>query len=371
MHASTGSRKRTRSEWAEHYKDLHNKIKAKKLSEPATVGVKNVVDCESAIEDDSVASMDRFVTKGYKKIDLGEQVVSNGSGLGSSAGNSKDSFHVLAISSDDSADPGNSSANTDGSDESDPEYDDFSDDAEDDGLSDDAKDDDFSDEDYEAEEQLTSDDSKDSYYNEQETEDENDGALKGEVISNIIDKKKTLCTHGESDRMLYEKKEINTEHKVDDEPEPGNFSSPFPKSGEVAPYKSHKSNSLGDSDGSQIEWEQQSCQHYLKKLMMLGKKNTCTRKNYLTKNLVDSINSLKEKQCPIQENDLTQGTLPLRFRFEDEVQPPIAKSEWEKEMDSLFCDQELGHRESEIEFSSICPVHLPNYLFLYLVIFSK
>ncbi|KAH6819146.1 hypothetical protein C2S51_002749 [Perilla frutescens var. frutescens] len=69
----------------------------------------------------------------------------------------------------------------------------------------------------------------------------------------------------------------------------------------------------------------------------------------LIKILVDSINSAKENQYNIDENALVDDALPLRFGFEDEVVPPPEKSEWEKHMDSLFCDLELGLRESETD----------------------
>ncbi|KAL6570132.1 hypothetical protein OROMI_014646 [Orobanche minor] len=69
----------------------------------------------------------------------------------------------------------------------------------------------------------------------------------------------------------------------------------------------------------------------------------------LFKILVESINSVKELQCHNKGVVLTRPTLPLRFGFEDEVVSSRVKLDWEKEIDSLFCDLELGILESEID----------------------
>lgn len=42
----------------------------------------------------------------------------------------------------------------------------------------------------------------------------------------------------------------------------------------------------------------------------------------------------------------TQDTLPLKFRFEDEVPEVVEKTEHEKEIDDLFCELE---REWELD----------------------
>ncbi|CAA2964743.1 Hypothetical predicted protein [Olea europaea subsp. europaea] len=76
-----------------------------------------------------------------------------------------------------------------------------------------------------------------------------------------------------------------------------------------------------------------------------------------TKNL-DSIKMLinsieKEAQEPVKKhtsvdiNAMNPKSLPFKFRFEDEEPSPPEKSEWEKEIDSLFCDLDMGLRESE------------------------
>ncbi|KAK6119194.1 hypothetical protein DH2020_047068 [Rehmannia glutinosa] len=125
------------------------------------------------------------------------------------------------------------------------------------------------------------------------------------------------------------------------------ISSPFPipKSGKSAFSMDNKFKSLRDEDSCHIERVSEE-----KEFKFSKKRNSQERTLDLIKILVQSINSMKDDQFPIEENDLmTQSTLPLRFRFEDEVKPPYIKSDWEKEMDSLFGDLELGLRESEIE----------------------
>ncbi|KAG8384948.1 hypothetical protein BUALT_Bualt04G0171200 [Buddleja alternifolia] len=67
--------------------------------------------------------------------------------------------------------------------------------------------------------------------------------------------------------------------------------------------------------------------------------------------LVDSIwkesGLLDKKPLVLEKNDMNQTTLPLKFRFEDDNELPD-KTEWEKEIDSLFCELEMGLWESEI-----------------------
>ncbi|KAL7120368.1 hypothetical protein ACP275_02G118400 [Erythranthe tilingii] len=86
------------------------------------------------------------------------------------------------------------------------------------------------------------------------------------------------------------------------------------------------------------------------KVAKIGKKR---RNIELVNILVESINLFKEQKSPIEESGFAaQERLPMRFRFEDEVEPTVEKSEWEKEMDSLFHDLELGLRGFEIDHVS-------------------
>lgn len=58
---------------------------------------------------------------------------------------------------------------------------------------------------------------------------------------------------------------------------------------------------------------------------------------------------LQENPAPVKENNVSQGTLPLKFRFEDDQKPCLAeKTDWEMEIDSLFGDLEMGLWESEV-----------------------
>ncbi|KAL7157947.1 hypothetical protein ABFS83_02G109900 [Erythranthe nasuta] len=83
------------------------------------------------------------------------------------------------------------------------------------------------------------------------------------------------------------------------------------------------------------------------------KKNRAERNIELTKILVESINLFKGQKRPIEESGfIARERLPTRFRFEDEVEPTVEKSEWEKEMDSLFHDLELGLRGLDADHDS-------------------
>ncbi|EYU38299.1 hypothetical protein MIMGU_mgv1a026898mg [Erythranthe guttata] len=83
------------------------------------------------------------------------------------------------------------------------------------------------------------------------------------------------------------------------------------------------------------------------------KKNRAERNIELVKILVESINLFKGQNRPIEESGfIPRERLPTRFRFEDEVEPTVEKSEWEKEMDSLFHDLELGLRGLDTEHDS-------------------
>ncbi|XP_011085870.1 SNF2 domain-containing protein CLASSY 4-like [Sesamum indicum] len=130
----------------------------------------------------------------------------------------------------------------------------------------------------------------------------------------------------------------------------GGFCSPVPTV-ERGVYTSMDDESISSGDKGSCHTERVLERGLLfsKKGMKLGKRKTHAARNLdLIKILVASINSLKEEQCPIEDYVPAQNTLPLKFRFEDEVQPSPEKSEWEKQMDSLFCDLELGLRETEI-----------------------
>ncbi|KAL7120366.1 hypothetical protein ACP275_02G118200 [Erythranthe tilingii] len=83
------------------------------------------------------------------------------------------------------------------------------------------------------------------------------------------------------------------------------------------------------------------------------KKNRAERNIELIKILVESMNLFKGQKCPIEESGFAaRERLPTRFRFEDEVEPTVEKSEWEKEMDSLFHDLELGLRGLDADHDS-------------------
>ncbi|XP_073286826.1 SNF2 domain-containing protein CLASSY 3-like [Primulina huaijiensis] len=70
----------------------------------------------------------------------------------------------------------------------------------------------------------------------------------------------------------------------------------------------------------------------------------------LMEKLVDCIwderGSHEEKPDSVVENELSKETLPLKFRFEDDEPCLPKKSDWETEIDSLFCDLEMGLWES-------------------------
>lgn len=89
----------------------------------------------------------------------------------------------------------------------------------------------------------------------------------------------------------------------------------------------------------------------IKKAAKRTKKKIRLRRNLdMIRMLEDSIDALGESASPTEESVWTQINLPLKFRFEDEVQPPPERSEWEKEIDSLFGDLEMGLRECEIGY---------------------
>ncbi|CAI9770456.1 unnamed protein product [Fraxinus pennsylvanica] len=94
---------------------------------------------------------------------------------------------------------------------------------------------------------------------------------------------------------------------------------------------------------------QRTGQKGTRKVGKFGKKNTSAAKNAESiKTLVDFIE--KEADVAIESLatvDYNLKSLPLKFRFEDEEPFPQVKSEWEKEIDSLFCDLNMGLRESE------------------------
>lgn len=151
------------------------------------------------------------------------------------------------------------------------------------------------------------------------------------------------------------------------EPELGKYSSPVPI--ESASSMDNECKSSRDEDSCHVERVVERAQQCSEQKVKLSKKKSrATRNLDLIKILIESINSLKEKQSTIEENGLTQE-LPFKFRFEDEVLPPHEKSEWEKHMDSLFCDLELGLRECEIDCTNSSVVHFPLSLcFLYFIL---
>lgn len=67
-------------------------------------------------------------------------------------------------------------------------------------------------------------------------------------------------------------------------------------------------------------------------------------------------NNEEVEQAPASQTQDTQYTLPLRFRFEDEVPKVVEKTEYEKEIDNLFCELD---REWELdELQSIDPTEV-------------
>lgn len=94
---------------------------------------------------------------------------------------------------------------------------------------------------------------------------------------------------------------------------------------------------------------QRTGQKGTRKVGKFGKKKTNAAKNAESiKTLVDFIE--KEADLAVENLDPVDynlKSLPLKFRFEDEEPFPGVKSEWEKEIDSLFCDLNMGLRESE------------------------
>ncbi|KAL3829821.1 hypothetical protein ACJIZ3_018623 [Penstemon smallii] len=179
---------------------------------------------------------------------------------------------------------------------------------------------------------------------------------KGEDMVFIVDYKKKLPGVRKSSRINGEKKFGGLEILVDcdmnndtKQPQLGKSSPPLPipDCNEASSSKADESESLGH-DGT--ECVQKSVQKGSKKTEKHRKKKSHAAQNIdLIEVLVDAIDSLKEEAYLVKENIPIHTPLPSKFRFEDEVQPLPEKSEWEKEMDSLFCNLELGLQESEID----------------------
>ncbi|GER34233.1 chromatin remodeling 31, partial [Striga asiatica] len=129
----------------------------------------------------------------------------------------------------------------------------------------------------------------------------------------------------------------------------GNSDSSCAKRHKPGSDESFKNKPLGDAGGGHLEEAvERNPQFTLSK-----KKNSRATNQDLIEILVDSINSANEyDQSYGKKNEFTGPGLPLRFRFEDEVEPPRDKPEWEKEIDSLFCALDIGLIESEMDRAS-------------------
>ncbi|KAL2461112.1 SNF2 domain-containing protein CLASSY 3 [Abeliophyllum distichum] len=131
----------------------------------------------------------------------------------------------------------------------------------------------------------------------------------------------------------------------------GKFSQPLPVS------DGEESNSSLDVE-SKSSTKKGSC--YTKRLQRTGqngrrKVGTFSKKKTRAARNADAIKTFfvliekeadgaRENLAPVDNN---LKSLPLKFRFVGEEPSPPEKSEWEKEIDSLFCDLNMGLRESE------------------------
>ncbi|XP_073145153.1 SNF2 domain-containing protein CLASSY 3-like isoform X2 [Henckelia pumila] len=120
------------------------------------------------------------------------------------------------------------------------------------------------------------------------------------------------------------------------------------KSDESASSSDEESESLIKEGGFQNKHTPKRSQATNEGVKLTKKKIRLRRNLDIIRMLEDSIDALGESASPSEGSAWTQINLPLKFRFEDEVQPLPEKTEWEKEIDSLFGDLEMGLRECEI-----------------------
>ncbi|KAL3829850.1 hypothetical protein ACJIZ3_018652 [Penstemon smallii] len=66
---------------------------------------------------------------------------------------------------------------------------------------------------------------------------------------------------------------------------------------------------------------------------------------------------LEKKGSEIKETPATQSTLPLKFRFEDEVPKQVEKTEYEKEMEGLFDELDLNWELDQMGLFNYSEVH--------------
>ncbi|CAA0827397.1 SNF2 domain-containing protein CLASSY 3 [Striga hermonthica] len=133
----------------------------------------------------------------------------------------------------------------------------------------------------------------------------------------------------------------------------GNSVSSRAKRHKLGSDESFKNKPLVDAGGGHLE----DAVERNPRFTLSKKKNSRATNQDLIEILVDSINSNSANeydQCYGKKNEFTVPGLPLRFRFEDEVEPPRDKPDWEKEIDSLFCALDIGLLESEIDRASSC-----------------
>lgn len=72
----------------------------------------------------------------------------------------------------------------------------------------------------------------------------------------------------------------------------------------------------------------------------------------------DERDSHEEKPVSVAEDDSSKETLPLKFRFEVDEPCLPKKSDWGMEIDSLFCDLEMGLWESGDDSSDISKIKM-------------
>ncbi|XP_073065981.1 SNF2 domain-containing protein CLASSY 4-like [Primulina eburnea] len=156
-------------------------------------------------------------------------------------------------------------------------------------------------------------------------------------------------THGSITKHLQSPLISKSQKKKNEQ---GNSNSPVIviESDESASSTDEEPESLIKEAGFQIKHTLKRSQA-TKKAVKLTKKKIRLRRNFdMIRMLEDPIDALRESASPTEESVWTQIYLPLKFRFEDEVQPQPERSEWEKEIDSLFGDLEMGLRECEIGY---------------------
>ncbi|GFQ08003.1 snf2 domain-containing protein classy 3 [Phtheirospermum japonicum] len=167
------------------------------------------------------------------------------------------------------------------------------------------------------------------------------------VVKATVNDDGEFCSVGKSKRM-HEKKVSEDEQEIEDRL----FKINRKKDGEPHYYgctekarKNKDKKNNGEEDDLRAFFQKMDVKSTSKKESKLSNKKTFgARRIDLIKVLVESINSTKEHNS--QDYGLTRSALPLKFGFEDEMPRPHTKSDWEMEIDSLFCGLELGLLES-------------------------